>query len=305
MTEPALVVATDGSLASRNAVAWAARAAAARGLPLRIVHVLDDPALAYPRPLPTRENLDTVLEVRGRRILRMARETAEETAPELTPELVLRRGIVAKCLTSQSRGAAMLVLGTPGLRPLGRILLGSTSVALAAHAECPVALVRPHVGDDEPPSAGPVVVGVDGSPSSEQAVAVAFEEASWRKAPLTAVHCWDDRLLSAVFRENDWKFDGSYEQEAAEVLAERIAGWEGRYPEVEVRQVVVRGRPSEQLLDLADRAQLLVVGSRGRGGLTGLLLGSTSQAVMSYALCPVIVAREDQSGPSGSTPADR
>ncbi|WP_134734379.1 universal stress protein [Amycolatopsis nivea] len=306
MTEPALVAAVDGSLASLHAVGWAARAAAGRGVPLRLVHVLDELALDFPRPLPTVENFGKVLTARGHRILRTARDAAQEAVPGLTPDLVLLRGIVGKCLAAQSHGAVLLVLGTPGLRPLVRILLGSVSISLAAHADCPVALVRPHAGDEEPPATGPVVVGVDGSPSSELALGTAFEEAAWRNAPLTAVHCWDDRLLSAIFRENRWNADSGIEQEAHVVLAERVAGWAEKYPGVDVRQLVVRGRPAEQLLDLADRAQLLVVGSRGRGGFGGLLLGSTSQAVMSYALCPVIVAGsgEEPPGPSGNTPAD-
>jgi nucleotide-binding universal stress UspA family protein len=184
------------------------------------------------------------------------------------------------------------VLGTPGLSRLGRVLVGSVSVALAAHAPCPVTLVRPHVGDDEPPAEGPVVLGVDGTPAGEEAIAAAFEEASWRGARLTAVHCLHEAFLSAVFEENRWTMDGpATEEHERELLAQRLAGWQEKYPDVVVDRVVPAGRPAERLLDFADRAQLLVVGSRGLGGFRGLALGSTSQALMSYALCPVLVAR--------------
>jgi nucleotide-binding universal stress UspA family protein len=194
----------------------------------------------------------------------------------------------------------MIVLGTPDHSAAARILLGSTSLALAAHAECPVALIRPHVAEDEPPVEGPVVVGVDGTPASEQAIAVAFDEASWRGAPLLAVHAWHDTFLAGVFEESRRTMDGdAIEQSANELLDERLAGWQEKYPDVRVERLVQRGRPAQALLDLADRAQLLVVGSRGRGGLAALALGSTSQAMMSYALCPVLVAR------GGTRPAAR
>ncbi|SFI77074.1 universal stress protein [Amycolatopsis sacchari] len=287
-----LAVGVDAAPGALHAARWAAREAVRRHRGLRLVHATDERSLHYPRGLPVGDDLLEVVRMRGHRLLRAARDAVREVAPELPVELVLSREAPGEVLLDESKAAPLLVLGTPGLRPLARVFAGSLSIALSAHAACPVALVRGHAGDDEPPSEGPVVVGVDGSSSSEEAVAIAFEEASWRDVPLMAVHAWDDAFLSAVFEETHWTPDeAAVEARESEVLAERLAGWQEKFPEVAVERVITRGRPSAALLDVADRAQLLVVGSRGRGGFSGLLLGSTSQGVMSYALCPVLVAR--------------
>jgi nucleotide-binding universal stress UspA family protein len=288
----ALVVGVDGSANALTAARWAARLARERKLGLRLVHALPELPPPYPRADPTFAQIQEAVGARGHRFLAEARDVAAKVAPGIEAETVLRPERPADALLAERDGARMIVLGTPGLRPLGRVLLGSVSVALAAHAPCPVALVRTHAGDDEPPAEGPVVVGVDGTPVSEEAVAVAFEEASWRGARLIAVHCWHEAFLAAVFEEGRWTMDSSaVEAHEHELLAQRLAGWQEKYPDVVVDRVVLPGRPAERLLDLADRAQLLVVGSRGRGGFSGLALGSTSQALMSYALCPVVVAR--------------
>ncbi|WP_216214837.1 universal stress protein [Amycolatopsis aidingensis] len=295
----AVVVGVDGSDSAMQAVRWAAAEAARRNRELRLVHALDDAPAAYYLPSPMREDLRADLRQRGEALLATAHAVAREAVPGLSPRVELREGRVAEALREATESAALLVLGTEGLRPLGRMLVGSASVALAAHAACPVVLVRAHVGDEQPPVSGPVVVGVDGSPAGEQAIAIAFEEASLRGAPLVAVHVWDETFLAAVFEQTRLRMDlPAVEERAWELLAERLAGWQEKYPDVTVHRELRRGAPADELLAMADRALLLVVGSRGRGGLAGLLLGSTSQAVMSYALCPVIVARgtTDQHG---------
>ena len=287
-----LVVGVDESDASLTAVRWAAGMAKERRRGLRLVHAVDEIPVTYPHIHPAYQDLHRLISARGRRVLRHAKAAAAEVAPDVKPEIVLRPERPAHALLAESRTAAMLILGTPGLRPLGRIVLGSASVALAAQAECPVALVRPHVADDAPPDRGPVVLGVDGAPAGEDAIAIAFEEASWRQAPLVAIHCWHTGFLAEVFEEGGWTMDTiAIERHECELLAQRLAGWQEKYPDVSVDQIVRQGRSTRELLGWADRAQLLVVGSRGRGGLAGLTLGSTSQAMMSYALCPVIVAR--------------
>ncbi|MFI5589504.1 universal stress protein [Amycolatopsis sp. NPDC051758] len=288
----ALVVGVDGSVDALTAVRWAARAARERHLGLRLVHALPELPAPYPRGDPTFEQVRQAVGARGERVLAEALDEATRAVPGVEVTTSLRSERPADALLAEAKGAAMLVLGTPGLRRLGRVLVGSVSVALAAHAPCPVTLIRPHAGDDEPPTEGPVVVGVDGTPAGDEAIAAGFEEASWRGAPLIAVHCWHEAFLSAVFEEGRWTMDSSaMEAHEHELLAQRLAGWPEKYPDVVVDRVVQAGRPAECLLDLADRAQLLVVGSRGRGGFRGLALGSTSQALMSYALCPVLVAR--------------
>jgi len=132
----------------------------------------------------------------------------------------------------------------------------------------------------------PVVVGVDGSPASELATAIAFDEASRRKAELVAVHTWMNHADFYV----DVAWDAVATQ-AEEELAQRLAGWSERYPEVIVRRVVGQDNPVSRLLKESSRAQLLVVGSHGRGGFAGLLLGSVSSALAHASRIPVIVAR--------------
>jgi nucleotide-binding universal stress UspA family protein len=141
---------------------------------------------------------------------------------------------------------------------------------------------------------GPVVVGVDGSPASESAIGFAFEAASTRNAPLTAVLSWTDVLVESAFQATRFSMDWSeVEDEQQRLLAERMAGWQEKYPDVVVERVVVRDRPVRALVRAAQHARLLVVGSHGRGGFTGMLLGSTSQALVHHSPCPVAVVRSD------------
>lgn len=179
---------------------------------------------------------------------------------------------------------------------MGRIsglLLGSVAQSLAGQAGCPVVVVR---GDaaGAVPTEGPVVVGVDGSPTGEAALAFAYEAAADRSAPLVAVHAWMDAVVDPVMvplldRE-------LMETEERVVLAERLAGWAEKYPEVAVRRVVILDRPVHALLEAARDAQLLVVGSRGRSGVRGLLLGSVGHAVLHRSPCPVAVVRPRPAG---------
>jgi nucleotide-binding universal stress UspA family protein len=142
------------------------------------------------------------------------------------------------------------------------------------------------------------MVGIDGSPISEAALAFAFEAAVARKVPLIAVHAWTDGVLeAAVAPLLDWD---AIEVDEHRLLAERLAGWGEKYPDVEVRRVVARDRPAHALIEQATviAAQLVVVGSRGRGSAAGLVLGSVSHAVLHHSPCPVAVVRADPS-PAG------
>ena len=137
------------------------------------------------------------------------------------------------------------------------------------------------------PAMAPVVVGIDGSPASESATAIAFDEASRRGVELVAMHSWSDFAVSEL-PGVEWS---DLEKQANETLAEWLAGCQERYPDVTIRRVVVLDRPAHQLLKQSESAQLTVVGSHGRGGFAGMLLGSVSSAVAESARTPVIVAR--------------
>jgi nucleotide-binding universal stress UspA family protein len=172
------------------------------------------------------------------------------------------------------------------------VLLGSVSTGLVHRAHCPVAVIRNEVS---PPVEGCVLVGVDGSPASELATAIAFDEASWRGAELVALYAWTDvevpDLSSREWTGTTRTSWTTLQSEAEETLAERLAGWRERYPDVVVHREVVVNHPTQHLVELAESAQLVVVGSHGRGGFDGMLLGSVSTAVVHAVRTPVIVAR--------------
>ena len=194
---------------------------------------------------------------------------------------------VVPALVSASKDAEMVVVGSRGLGAVGRAVLGSTSGGLLRHAHCPVAVI--HADEAQAPDrTSPVLLGIDGTPASEAATALAFEEASRRKVDLVALHAWSDVGVFPVVGMN-WQ---EYEDEGHEVLGERLAGWQEQYPDVHVRRRIVCDRPARWLIDESQQAQLVIVGSHGRGGFPGMLLGSVSTAVAEAAKAPVIVVRD-------------
>lgn len=285
-----VVVGVDGSEHALRAVRWAAAEAALRRLPLRLVNafgweadrVVGQPALG--------DRYREVLLERAREGLAGAAALARREAPGVEVDTEVVVGFPIGVLGAEARAARLVVVGDRGLNRLEGLLAGSVAVALAAHGACPVVIVR---GADRGATAAqaPVVVGVDGSPVSEAAIAFAHEEAVLRGAPLVAVHAWSDVVLDpalAPLLDLD-----AVETDERQLLAERLAGWSDKHPDVPVEQVVVREHPARALLDQAVRAQLLVVGSRGRGELAGLALGSVSNAVVHRAACPVAVVRPE------------
>jgi nucleotide-binding universal stress UspA family protein len=293
MTSPtcsgSIVAGVDGSETALQAVQWAAAEATQRHSPLRLVaayavpvgRLVADPGLGV--------DYHTVVRDSATRHLATAATAASAMAPDLAVEQVLVEGLPTPALQAQSVDAALVVLGDRGLGGFTGMLLGSVAVSLAAHATCPVVVVRGPEFDASAPRVEPVVVGVDGSPASEAAVAFAFEAAALRAVPLVALHTWCDLLVDPTI--GPLLDVDALEPDEREVLAERLAGWRPKYPEVDVRRLVVRDRPAYALIQESASAQLVVVGSRGRGGLAGMLLGSVSHALLHYAHCPVAVVR--------------
>ena len=289
-----VVVGTDGSPSSLAAVTWAAREAAMRHVPLTVVHVA--PSLsgaASTLEWPAGRVPEEVLEIQendARRVITDAIGVVEASAggerPEVNSELFF--GAPVPTLVDLSKDAQLVVVGCRGRTGKHRRLLGSVSAGLIHHAHGPVAVI--HDEDSSTPQAAqlPVLVGIDGSRASELATAIAFDEASWRGVDLVALHVWSDADMSTVPG-----METSILQRAADkTLAERLAGWQERYPEVTVHRLVEFEHPARHLLERAERAQLVVVGSHGRGGFAGMLLGSVSTAVAQEARVPVIVARQ-------------
>jgi nucleotide-binding universal stress UspA family protein len=286
---PGIAVGVDGSPASRVAVEWAARDAAMRNVPLTLVHVANGVVAPWSRtPLPT--GFGKWQQERGRKFIDDAIMVANE-ATKRTGRVQVRTEVyysaVVPTLVDISKYVEMMVVGSRGQGAFGS-LLGSVSAGLVQHAHCPVAVI--HDGDPlmPHPAEAPVLVGIDGSPVSELATEIAFDEASRRHVELIALHAWSDtRVLD--FPGMDWSTMRSSEDE---VLSERLAGWQERYPDVKVHREVVCDRPARQLIEHSEAAQLLIVGSHGRGGFGGMLLGSVSAAVVQSVRMPVIVARQ-------------
>ncbi|MFE6691798.1 universal stress protein [Streptomyces sp. NPDC057743] len=278
----AIVVGVAADPAQRMALAWAADEAARRRVPLCVVHAEGVPTSGYRdlRVRPSWEEWNQALHEAGEHVLRRAVAFVEERQPRVELSAVLAEGRPEWVLRQQALDAVALVLGS---RHLGRFAeaFSPASVALPvmAHAHCPVVVVPEpeHVTQDP----RYVVVGVDGSAHSAAAVDVAFEHAAAHDAVLRALYVRRPRR----FGERD---DPTEEQECRSLLSETVAGRTATYPSVEVHHEVVVGHPVEALTKASAHALCLVVGTRGRGGFTGMLLGSVSQGVLPYAQCPVI-----------------
>jgi nucleotide-binding universal stress UspA family protein len=288
VTDTGILVGVDGSAESDAAIRWATHVAGMRGAPLTLAHAAAPVVASWPMG-PMHANITEWQQDNARHVLEHALKIARDTVPESQlPDVHTEtlNSSVMPALIEASEHQQMIVVGSRGTGALGRVLLGSVSTGLVHHAQCPVAVIRP-----EPASSradAPVLLGVDGSPASEAATALAFDEASRRAVGLVALHAWSDVAVFPILGM-DWR---EYESEGHEILAERLAGWQAQYPDVEVQRRLVCDQPARWLIRESEHAQLVVVGSRGRGGFASTWLGSVSSAVAQSATIPVIVVRE-------------
>lgn len=293
-----VVVGTDGSASSLDAVAAAAREAAWRDADLLLVHAFGWPELHLRAGGSASLCTDRDMRDLTEPLMTRAVERAEASAPGLTVRRHVEAGGALKVLVEQAHDAQLVVVGSRGSGAFTGLLVGSTGVELAAHARCPVLVVRRH-----PEATGPVLVGVDGSPAARDALAFAYDEASLRGTTLVAVHAWTTWNVPVPPPPHDRAAPYAYGRgmlAAGEerLLAEALAGRAERYPQVPVERRSVHAATRETLIGASRDAQLLVVGARGRGGFAGLLLGSVSQAALHHALCPVAVVRDGTARPS-------
>ncbi|MFJ8916447.1 universal stress protein [Amycolatopsis sp. NPDC102389] len=292
MAEGAVVAGIDGSGSARRAAVWAAAEAVKRGKRLRLVHVYAVPQVRMPAVVPSAEALRSAFEERGARWLAEASDEVAERYPELIVESSAREWAPVAALIQESRTASLIVLGSRGLGGFTGLLVGSTAVALAQHGHCPIVVARGKLPEDVPPETGPVVTGTDGSESSDAALAFAFDEAALRGTDLIVLRVWNEVTDHESARAHALTVDpDAIESAERQALDEQLAPWLAKFPDLHVETVVARGRPVRALLGFGERAQLVVVGSRGRGGFQGMLLGSTSQALLAHSECPVAVVR--------------
>ncbi len=290
MTSRPIVVGYDGSSGSRDALAWAMRTAALCDREVDVVHAWS--AGILPAQVVTTVTPAPEWQQAAQAILAEALERAPAIADGVTVSGELAVGSPAAVLLEASHTAHMMVLGSRGHGGFVDLLTGSTSVQVASHASCPTVVVRPSdPAGAKGSQAGRVVVGVDGSPVSEAALAFAVEQASWRGVGLTAVHGWDITYMNVPGRVGAIPAEMQQaERETAETLvAETLAGWQEKYPDVDIATWVPQMSPVGALVDASSGAELLVVGTRGRGGFRSLLLGSVSHSVLHHAHGPVAV----------------
>ncbi|WP_253867718.1 universal stress protein [Mycobacterium sp. GA-1285] len=291
MRTGAVVVGVDGSDAAVNAALWAAAVASRYETSLHIVHAL--PAVGH-------NMTDTVAAMRtailahrhesADTILRGAEEIVRSRYHELEVTTLSTDVPVADVLLQLGKTARMIVVGNDEVTAAGALLLGSTTLAVATRADCPVVAWR---GPNVVPTDGPVVVGVDGTPSSLAALENAFQFAERFDVKLAAVRSWSSPLRAAAARLPlliDW--DALETAEWAQ-LTNDVDGYNQRYPQVSAPCFVEHAKPAVALMDRcqADSAQLVVVGSHGKTALTSAILGSTALNLLQHATIPVMVCR--------------
>ncbi len=302
--ERPVVAGVDGSPQSLAAAGYAAHIARARGVPLKLVHGYLHPFGYGAAPLDPYWNVPPPPPADGEVMLGRLANRLRSEYPGLEVTYDQPAGGAAAALLRESETAALLVVGSRGHGGFTGLLLGSVSSHVAAHARCPVLVVRPPATDALPTADAPVVVGVDGSVGSLRAVGYAAAEAAREGRPLL--------LLTAEAREDAGDLgagtptgapdDADPADADADGTDRALAEVRRRWPDVAVTLRRVAERPAPALVAASRDAALVVVGSRGRGGFTGLLLGSVSQAVLHHASCPVLVVPPD-AVPASTRPA--
>jgi nucleotide-binding universal stress UspA family protein len=282
---PPVVVGVDGSDSSRQALLWAVEEATRRRLRVELLCAWDGD---HGAESVARE--DRRMEDECRSVVDTAAAHARTASPRLDVSTSTLHAQPASALIAASRHADTVVVGSRGIGGLAEALLGSTSMQLAAYASCPVVVVRrPLASDGSPPRR--VVVGVDGSALSTEAIGYAFEQASQRGLDLTVLHTWNDTVDTSGVGLRGLVEPWELVAEQELISSGPVARWTEAFPDVDVQPHVRRGRAADVLVNASASAELVVVGSRGRGGFRGLLLGSVSRSVLHRAQCPVAVVR--------------
>lgn len=275
------LIGVDGSEQSRTALAWGLSRAKDRNASVELLHVADDSFLSESAVFlsEAQDASQQMLDIEAA----YARSIGFEG--EISGTAVVGHPILE--VEEASKRADLLVLGAHEGSKFAGSFFGTRAVKVAATAHCPVAVIP---GTEVDPTAG-IVVGVDGSEASQKAVDYAAEIASFRGVPLIAVYAWMPPLTPGL--EYLWSEDLVKAQQAAseEAIAIGTAGLASRYPDLTIERHIVQAPPVAALVQAAEGAQMIVVGSRGRGGLSRLLLGSVSHGVLQALPVPTIVVK--------------
>ncbi len=292
----AVVVGVDGSIPGQAAIPYAAAIAQRQHRPLHLVHAFEPSPYSVRPQVRRTESLHGIFRASAERLCHEAAEVLAVLYPDLDVTTRLVPGAAAATLLEESEHAHLVVLGRRGIGGFTGLMVGSTALQVTAHAQCPViAIPAPVTGGSRRRG---VVVGVDGSEISEPAVEYAYQTASELDEPLVALHAWyytppagvagmGIGMYSSLVLEDVPLLEADEEL----ALAESTAGWSEKYPDVQVEHRVTQSHPVQALVEASAQASLLVVGSRGRGSLASMALGSVSHGVLHHATGPVAVVR--------------
>jgi nucleotide-binding universal stress UspA family protein len=304
-TKPVVQVGIDGSWRDSGALQWALQECLLRHEPLRAVHVIEDRLRNAPYWEPTVID-DSALRLAGEvqeHLDIIDRTATSEGGIALEHETDLVVGPPATTLAGLAEGSRMLVVGRRGVGAFKRLLIGSTSEAVANQADVPVVVVpdgwKPLKDAGDAGDAGPVLVGVDDSDDNDAAIEFAVEAAGLRHVQLRMVHVWDLPSTYSWDAMNVAGLSSEWEDSAKRHFAEVAERWRLKYPEADLEVEVTRGHPVEGLLVAAEStgAQLVVLGGRSHNRVTAALMGSVARGVLHHATRPVVIVhtRRDQS----------
>jgi len=280
-----IVVGVDGSKPGFHAVAWAADDASRMHVPLRCVCVVE--TWSYQVPQVGGPEWEESLIANARKTLAEAEEVVRERQPAVEVSTKLMTGTPAAALREQAGDATELVVGSRGLGGFAGAVLGSVSMNVAGQVRGPVVVVKTETTTVH----GEIVVGLDGSPACEPALAYAFRQAGLRGSTLRAVYAWSLPFALAANFSTDFEAVREAHQQVAE---SQLAAWRERCPQVKVIADVRCAHPVETLATAGDQADLLVVGSHGRSAIGSIVLGSVSRGVLHHARCNVAVVRAQE-----------
>ena len=295
-----VIVGIDGSERDATCIAWGAGAAMRTGRPMVLVHALNLTAeLVAPDliggSVPAMDGgTDTLLQAALGNLALARRDSGElPTAVARFPDVQVSGtspvGSSDRELIAASEGAHLLVVGSRRVAGFERLILGRSALAVAMHAHCPVVILPEGSRTD---AEGPVVVGVDGSPASQTALDRAFWIAHLRDTSVRIVTTWNveavDGMVVTTPGTDAWR---SVENRYRSVVEKQLSLVPRDWSDIPHEVAVVRGSPAKVLTEVTARSSLLVVGSRGRGGFRGMLLGSVTHKVLETATCPVMVVR--------------